>query len=54
MADRSGLRLLGYVFGAITAVVMLTAGAVVYGHVGGRLVLDQGQSVTAAVSGVVQ
>ncbi len=48
MADRSGLRLVGYVFCAITAAVMLTAGIVVYSNIGGRSALDDGQPVAAA------
>jgi hypothetical protein len=40
MADRQGLRLVGFAFGAITAAVILVAGAVVDAHVDGRLTLD--------------
>ena len=40
MADKSSLGILGFVFAAITAAVMLTALVVVRGHVEGRLVLE--------------
>ena len=40
MADRQGLRLVGFAFGAITAAIILVAGAVVDAHVDGRLTLD--------------
>jgi hypothetical protein len=40
MADRAGLGFVGYIFGGVTAVVMLVAVTVVIGHVDGRLVLD--------------
>jgi hypothetical protein len=40
MADRAGLGILGFIFGGVTAVVMLTAATVVFAHVDGRVVLD--------------
>jgi len=40
MADRAGLGFVGFIFGSVTAAVMLVAFAVVIGHVDGRLVLD--------------
>ena len=40
MADSTGLRIVGFVLGAVTAAVMLVAGAVVSAHVDGRLTLD--------------
>ena len=40
MADRAGLGFVGFIFGGVTAVVMLVAVTVVIGHVDGRLVLD--------------
>lgn len=40
MADRAGLGFLGFIFGGVTAAVMLVACTVVIGHVEGRLVLD--------------
>jgi hypothetical protein len=36
MTDRSGLQAIGYLFGSVTAVVMLLAGTVVYNSVGGE------------------
>lgn len=40
MADRSGLGFLGFIFGGVTAAVMLVAVSVVSAHVDGRLMLD--------------
>ena len=40
MADRTGLGFLGFIFGGVTAVVILVAVTVVIGHVDGRFVLD--------------
>ena len=40
MADRAGLGFLGFIFGGVTAAVMLVAVTVVIGHAEGRLVLD--------------
>jgi len=40
MADRAGLGFLGFIFGGVTAVVMLVAATVVIGHVDGHFVLD--------------
>jgi hypothetical protein len=40
MADRAGLGFVGFIFGSVTAAVMLIAVAVVIGHVDGRLMLD--------------
>ena len=40
MADRAGLGFLGFIFGGVTAAVMLVAVTVVVGHVDGRFVLD--------------
>ena len=40
MADRRSLGLVGFVFGGVTAAVMLVAIMVVKHHVDGRLTLD--------------
>lgn len=40
MADRSGLGVVGYILGGITALVMITAITVVVGHVEGRLAIE--------------
>jgi hypothetical protein len=40
MADHNGLGVLGYIFGGMTAAVMLLAVTVVVGHVEGRLTLE--------------
>ncbi len=49
MADTKSLWIVGFILGAITAAVVLLAGAVVHAHVDGRLSLDDApQQVTAA------
>jgi hypothetical protein len=40
-ADRAGLGILGFVFGGVTAAVMLVACTVVLGHVEGRWSIDE-------------
>ena len=40
MADRSGLGFVGFIFGGLTATVMLVAVTVVMAHVEGSLMLD--------------
>ena len=50
MADRAGLGFVGYIFGGVTAVVMLVAVTVVIGHVEGRLVLDASPQTFVAAS----
>lgn len=45
MADRIGLGMVGFVFGGVTAAVMLIAVVVVSGHVQGRLALDPASSL---------
>ena len=52
-ADRTGLGFLGFIFGGVTAAVMLVACTVVLGHVDGRLQLES-QSANVASSTVVQ
>ena len=47
MADKNTLGILGFVFAAITAAVMLTAVIVVRDHIEGRVVLDAGQTVAS-------
>jgi hypothetical protein len=47
MADRTGLGVLGLVFGGVTAAVLLIAAFVVTNHVDGRLPLDPGQAATS-------
>ena len=42
MADRRSLEILGFVFGGVTAAVMLVAVMVVKNHIDGRLTLDAG------------
>ena len=48
MADRAGLGVLGFIFGGVTAVVILVAVTVVIGHVDGRFVLDTAPTQIAA------
>ena len=40
MADRAGLGVLGFIFGGVTAAVILVAVTVVIGHVDGHFALD--------------
>jgi hypothetical protein len=47
-ADRTGLGFLGFIFGGVTAAVMLMAFTVVIQHVEGRLALDNPASITIA------
>jgi hypothetical protein len=47
MADKSTLGILGFVFAAVTAAVMLIAALLVRDHVEGRLVLDGAQTVAS-------
>ena len=48
MADRRSLGILGFVFGGVTAAVMLVAVMVVKNHVESRVTLDAGMPVLAA------
>ena len=48
MADRRGLGMLGYIFGGITAFVMVTAFAVVVGSAG-RLAADPAPTATISL-----
>jgi len=43
MADRNGLRLVGFIFATVTLVVMLTAAMVVKGYADGAYSLDGAQ-----------
>lgn len=55
MADRRSLGILGFVFGSVTAAVMLIAVMVVKHHVDGRLTLDaRGPVVAAATQSVIR
>jgi hypothetical protein len=40
VADRKGLRIVGFIFGGVTATVVLVAGALVHAGVDGRLTAD--------------
>jgi len=40
MADRAGLGFLGFIFGGVTAAVVLVACTMVLGHVEGRWTID--------------
>jgi hypothetical protein len=40
MADRSGLKLVGFIFASVTLAVMLTTGLVVKGYADGAYSLD--------------
>jgi hypothetical protein len=50
MADRRSLGIVGFVFGGITAAVMLVAVMVVKNHVDGRMTLDQARPSVMAAS----
>jgi|SoiMethySBSTD1v2_1073268.scaffolds.fasta_scaffold00958_37 hypothetical protein len=50
MPDRSGLGLIGLVFGAITSMVAATGLFVVQSHLDGRLTLDDGRHPGASAS----
>ena len=52
MADRRSLGIVGFVFGGVTAAVMLVAVMVVKHHVDGRLILDQARPSVVAASGL--
>lgn len=52
-ADRAGLGFLGFIFGGVTAAVMLVACTVVLGHIDGRLQLES-QTANVTSSTVVQ
>jgi hypothetical protein len=54
MADSKGLGVVGFILGAITAVVLLVAGAVVHAHVDGRLSLDGVDHRISALSSAVR
>jgi hypothetical protein len=47
-ADLTGLGFVGFIFGGVTAAVMLVAVAVVVQHAEGRLVLDNPATITVA------
>jgi len=40
MADRSALRLVGFIFATVTVAVMLTAGMIVKGYADGSFTLE--------------
>lgn len=40
MADRSGLKFVGFIFATVTLAVMLAGGMVVKGHADGALTLE--------------
>lgn len=50
MADRRSLGIVGFVFGGVTAAVMLIALMVVKHHVDGRLTLDGPRAPVIAAS----
>jgi hypothetical protein len=50
MADRRSLGIVGFVFGGVTAAVMLIAVMVVKHHVDGRLTLDSARLPVLAAS----
>ena len=48
MADRTGLRFVGFIFGGVTGAVMLIAATVVIGQADGSLAFDTQPIQTAA------
>jgi hypothetical protein len=56
MADRRSLGFIGWIYGGITALVMVTGVFVVQRHLDGRMVLDDGPRavVSAALPTLVQ
>ena len=50
MADRKSLGILGFMFGGVTAAVMLIAVVVVKNHIDGRLTLDAKAPVMASAT----
>jgi hypothetical protein len=47
MADRSGLKLVGFIFATVTVAVMLTAAMVVKGYADGSLSLEPAAVIAA-------
>ena len=50
MADRSGLKLVGFIFATVTVAVMLVTGVVVTSYANGAYSLDGSQAADLAVS----
>ncbi len=50
MADRRSLGILGFVFGGVTAAVMLVAVMVVKSHIDGRVTFDPARTPVALAS----
>ena len=48
MADRAGLGFVGFIFGGMTAAVMLVAVTVVIGHIDGSLAIEAPPTQIAA------
>jgi hypothetical protein len=46
MADRSGLKFVGFIFASVTLAVMLTTGMVVKGYADGAYTLEASHEVT--------
>jgi hypothetical protein len=46
MADRTGLKLVGFIFATVTLAVMLASGMVVKGYADGAYTLDSAPIVT--------
>ena len=50
MADRSGLRVVGFIFATVTLAVMLTTGMVVKGYADGAYSFDTNSFNTSSVA----
>ena len=46
MADRGGLKIVGFIFASVTLAVMLATGMVVKGHADGAYSFDSAQTVS--------
>jgi hypothetical protein len=50
VADRKGLRVIGFIFGTVTSAVVLIAGVFVHAHVNGGLGFDDANSSAVTLS----
>lgn len=49
MADRNGLKFLGWIFASVTVAVMLTSAMVVKGHADGSYTMQASTSIADAI-----
>ncbi len=48
MADRIGLKFVGFIFASVTIAVVMTSALVVKGHADGQFILDQSPNAYAS------